>query len=269
MQHTSGIFHAALGLALGALCAASVLAQEVLPKPEPPFGGKIGETYKDSTPDFPKPVAAPAEAPNVLIVILDDVRFGHAGPFGGAVATPTMNRLAKEGLRYNTFHTTALCSSTRGALLTGRKHPHSVGTGVIIELGTGFPGYRGIVPNTTAGFPKILRQNGYAIAAFGKWHNTPDVEKYRIQSSEALPTGKSNVRVEFTPIEPGPGKPAAVKLYVNCKRTGEGRVDKTVPFRYSVEPFDVGMDIVSAVSEEYKPPIVFKGRIEQVKIELK
>jgi phosphoglycerol transferase MdoB-like AlkP superfamily enzyme len=168
MQHTSGIFHAALGLALGALCAASVLAQEALPEPEPPFGGKIGETYKDSTPDFPKPVAAPAEAPNVLIVILDDVRFGHAGPFGGAVATPTMNRLAKEGLRYNTFHTTALCSSTRGALLTGRKHPHSVGTGVIIELGTGFPGYRGIVPNTTAGFPKILRQNGYATAAFGK-----------------------------------------------------------------------------------------------------
>ena len=95
------------------------------------------------------------------------------------------------------------------------------------------------------------------------------MEKYRIQSSEALPTGKSNVRVEFTPIEPGPGKPAAVKLYVNGKQTGEERVDKTVPFRYSVEPFHVGMDIVSAVSEEYKPPIVFKGRIEQVKIELK
>ncbi len=101
------------------------------------------------------------------------------------------------------------------------------------------------------------------------YYNFFEVEKYRIQSSEALPKGKSTVRVEFTPVEQGPGKPATVKLYVNGKQTGEGRVEKTVPFRYSVEPFDVGMDNVSAVSEEYRSPFPFKGRIEQVKIELK
>ena len=111
----------------------------------------------------------------MLIVILDDVGFGHAGTFGGAVATPTLDRLAKDGLRYNQFHTTALCSPTRGALLTGRNH-HSVATGVVIEMGTGYPGYTGIVPNTTAGLPELLRQNGYATSAFGKWHNTPDNE---------------------------------------------------------------------------------------------
>jgi arylsulfatase A-like enzyme len=166
------------------------LAQQVLPKPEPPFGGKIGETYKDSTPDFPKPIAAPASAPNVLIVILDDVGFGHAGTFGGAVATPTMARLAQEGLRYNTFHTTALCSPTRAALLTGRNH-HSVSTGVIIEMGTGFPGYTGVVPNTTAGLPEMLRQNGYATAAFGKWHNTPDNEISPAGPFDRWPTGKT------------------------------------------------------------------------------
>jgi arylsulfatase A-like enzyme len=120
-------------------------------------------------------MSAPAGAPNVLIIILDDVGFGHARTFGGAVATPTMDRLAQNGLRHNQFHTTALCSPTRAALLTGRNH-HSVGTGVIIEMGTGFPGYTGIVPNTTAGLPETLRQNGYATAAFGKWHNTPDNE---------------------------------------------------------------------------------------------
>ncbi|MGA8158465.1 MAG: sulfatase-like hydrolase/transferase, partial [Rhodoplanes sp.] len=138
-----------------------------LPAPQPPFGGRIGMTVRESTPDFPKQIAAPAGAPNVLIILLDDVGFGHAGTFGGAVATPTLDRLAQEGLRYNQFHTTALCSPTRAALLTGRNH-HSVGTGVIIEMGTGFPGYTGIVPDTTVGLPEILRQNGYATAAFGK-----------------------------------------------------------------------------------------------------
>ncbi len=179
----------ALTLAIG-LGGGDVFAQDVLPKPEPAFHGTIGKTYKDSKPDFPKPLQAPAGAPNVLIVLLDDVGFGHAGTFGGAVATPTLDRLAKDGLRYNRFHTTALCSPTRAALLTGRNH-HSVGTGVIIELGTGFPGYTGIVPNTTAGFPEILRQNGYTTAAFGKWHNTPDNEITPSGPFDRWPTGKT------------------------------------------------------------------------------
>lgn len=133
--------------------AGSTIDRTVLPIAGPPFAGRIGDTLKESAPDFPKPVEAPAGAPNVLIVILDDVGFGHAGAFGGAVSTPTMDSLAAEGLRFNSFHTTALCSPTRAALLTGRNH-HSVGTGVVIEMGTGFPGYTGIVPGSAAALPK-------------------------------------------------------------------------------------------------------------------
>jgi len=162
----------------------------VLPVPAPIFGGKIGTTIKDSKPDFPQQIRAPQGAPNVLIIILDDVGFGHAGTFGGAVPTPTMERLANEGLRYNTFHTTALSSPTRAALLTGRNH-HSVATGVVTEMGTGFPGYTGIVPNDAAGLPEILRQNGYTTAAFGKWHNTPDNEISPAGPFDRWPTGKT------------------------------------------------------------------------------
>jgi arylsulfatase A-like enzyme len=179
-----------LSLVLGAVCVPMAWAQDVLPKPEPPFQGTIGQTVNDSKADYPKPLEAPAGAPNMLLIILDDVGFGHAGTFGGAVATPTLDRLAAGGLRYNQFHTTALCSPTRGALLTGRNH-HSIGTGVIIELGTGFPGYTGIVPNTTAGLPEILRQNGYTTSAFGKWHNTPDVEITPSGPFDRWPTGKT------------------------------------------------------------------------------
>src|SRR5262245_31088175 len=136
-------------IALGVAFAFGAGAADVLPKPDPPFKGKIGETIKDSTPSYPQPLKAPKGAPNVLIILLDDVGFGHTSTFGGPVPTPTLDRLAKNGLMYNTFHTTALCSPTRAALLTGRNH-HSVGTGVIIELGTGFPGYTGIIPQSTA-----------------------------------------------------------------------------------------------------------------------
>ena len=168
---------------------ADKLDRTVLPVPDRAFKGKIGRTLKDSQPDFPKQVQSPVGAPNVLIVILDDVGFGHASAFGGAVPTPAMDRLASNGLRFNTFHTTALCSPTRAALLTGRNH-HSVGTGVVVEMGTGYPGYTGLVPNSTAGLPEILRQNGYATAAFGKWHNTPDNEISPAGPFDRWPTGK-------------------------------------------------------------------------------
>jgi arylsulfatase A-like enzyme len=164
--------------------------QNILPHPEKAFEGVIGKTIKESKADFPKSIQAPAGAPNVLLIILDDVGFGHSKTFGGSVETPTMEKLAKTGLIYNQFHTTALCSPTRAALLTGRNH-HSVGTGVIIELGTGFPGYTGIVPNSTVGLPEILRQNGYATAAFGKWHNTPDNEISPAGPFDRWPTGKT------------------------------------------------------------------------------
>ena len=168
----------------------SEAATAVLPQPTAPFAGTIGTSYKESTPDFPRPVAAPARAPNVLLILTDDTGFGHASAFGGATATPTLDRLAANGLRYNRLHTTALCSPTRAALLTGRNH-HSAGTGVIIEMGTGYPGYTGIVPKTTVGLAEVLRLNGYATAAFGKWHNTPATEISPAGPFDRWPTGST------------------------------------------------------------------------------
>src|SRR5262249_44435079 len=130
-----------------ALLASSSLAHaaEILPKPEVPFKGKISRLAKDSTPDFPKEIQAPAGAPNVLLILTDDVGFGASSTFGGPVTTPTFDMLASNGLRYNQFHTTALCSPTRAALITGRNH-HSAATGTIMEFGTGFPGYNSLMP---------------------------------------------------------------------------------------------------------------------------
>ncbi|MCC5670687.1 sulfatase-like hydrolase/transferase [Nostoc sp. CHAB 5784] len=161
---------------------------KVLPVPLPEFKGKIGITYKDSQPDFPQPITAPAKAPNVLLVILDDVGFGQASTFGGSVETPNLTHLAQRGLRYNQFHTTALCSPTRAALLTGRNH-HSVNTGVVEELATGYPGYTAILPKSAATVAEVLRQNGYNTAAFGKWHNTPDYETSAAGPFDRWPTG--------------------------------------------------------------------------------
>ncbi|MDX2135982.1 MAG: arylsulfatase [Saprospiraceae bacterium] len=159
-----------------------------IPKPDPAFGGKVGSTYEASVADFPKQLKAPAGAPNVLIILLDDVGFGMAGTFGGSVPTPNFDRLAQNGLKYNQFHTTALCSPTRGALLAGRNH-HSIATGVIIEMGTGFPGYTGVIPKSTALVSQTLRDNGFATAMFGKWHNTPEPDISPAGPFDRWPTG--------------------------------------------------------------------------------
>ena len=160
----------------------------VLPQPDPAFKGRIGQTYKDSTPSYPQPVKAPKEAPNVLLILLDDVGFGMASTFGGPVPTPNLDQLANNGLKYTRFHTTALCSPTRAALLGGRNH-HSMGTGVIIEMGTGYPGYTGIIPRSTALVSRMLKDNGYATAMFGKWHNTPEPEISPAGPFDRWPTG--------------------------------------------------------------------------------
>ena len=160
-----------------------------LPKPDPEFKGKIGETYKDSTPDYPKPIKPPEGSPNVLLILLDDVGFGMCSTFGGPVPTPNLDKLAAGGLVYNRFHTTALCSPTRAALLTGRNH-HTAGTGVIIEMGTGYPGYTGIIPESCALVPEILRDNGFATAMFGKAHNTPEPQISPAGPFDNWPTGQ-------------------------------------------------------------------------------
>ena len=145
-----------------------------LPEPGWSFSdAKIGMYATESTPDFPKMKQAPKDAPNILLILLDDVGFGWPSVCGGLVRTPTAERLAKRGLFYNQFHTTALCSPTRAAMLTGRNH-HSVAAGVIQEMATGYPGYCGIIPKSCATFAELLKQTGYTCAWFGKNHNVPD-----------------------------------------------------------------------------------------------
>ncbi len=144
-----------------------------LPRPDFHFPGKVGRTYEQSDPpSFPKIVRPPKGAPNVVLILLDDAGFGQFSTFGGGVPSPNIDKLASEGLRYTRFHTTALCSPTRAALLTGRDH-HVAGTGVITELATGYDGYTGIIPKSAGTVAEILRQNGYATAWLGKNHNTP------------------------------------------------------------------------------------------------
>ena len=132
----------------------------------------IKESAKDSKPYWPPTVVPPKGAPNVLLIMTDDQGYGVSGTFGGVIPTPAMDRIAKAGLRYTQFHSTALCSPTRAALITGRNH-HSVGYGVIGEMSTGYPGYDSVIGPESATIGTILRDNGYATSWFGKNHNTP------------------------------------------------------------------------------------------------
>ena len=143
-----------------------------LPPPPLPFGGVIKETASQSTPYWPPRVTPPKGAPNVLLIMTDDQGYGVSGTFGGVIPTPALDRIAAAGLRYTEFHSTALCSPTRAALITGRNH-HEVGYGVIGELSTGFPGYDSIIGPDSATIGRILRDNGYATSWFGKDHNIP------------------------------------------------------------------------------------------------
>lgn len=147
----------------------------VLPIPTPRFTGAIMPNAKDSTSGWPAAVAAPANAPNVLLILTDDVGFGAPSTFGGIIPTPALDQIAEAGLRYTQFHTTALCSPSRAALLTGRNH-HSVGFGNISELSTAYPGYNAIIPPEKAPVSQTLKLNGFSTAWFGKNHNVPPWE---------------------------------------------------------------------------------------------
>jgi arylsulfatase A-like enzyme len=160
-----------------------------LPRPDFRYKGQVGRTYQDSDPPtFPQVLRPPSGAPNVLLILLDDVGFGQFSAFGGGVPSPNMEKLAAQGLRYTRFHTTALCSPTRAALLTGRDH-HVAGTGVITELATGYDGYTGIIPKGAGTVAEILKQNGYATAWIGKNHNTPAWETSEVGPFDHWPSG--------------------------------------------------------------------------------
>ncbi|MFO1089588.1 MAG: arylsulfatase [Hyphomicrobiales bacterium] len=194
-----------------------------LPPPDQPFGGVINLNALQSKPYWPARVVPPKGAPNILLIMTDDVGFAAPSTFGGVIPTPALDRIANSGLRYTNFHSTSLCSPTRAALITGRNH-HSVGFGVISEQSSGFPGYNSIIGKDSATIGRILLENGYRTAWFGKDHNTPDFAASQAGPFDQWPTGmgfeyfygfvggdtsqwQPNLFRNTTPIYPYVGKP--------------------------------------------------------------
>ena len=169
---------------------ADPVQREMLPVPDLPRAGLVTYDAKDPDTTFPpiEELRPPAGAPNVLVVLIDDAGFGASSAFGGPCATPNAERLAAGGLKFNRFHTTALCSPTRAALLCGRNH-HTVGMGGITEIATAAPGYNSMRPNTCAPLAEILKLNGYSTAQFGKCHEVPVWQTSPLGPFDNWPTG--------------------------------------------------------------------------------
>ena len=166
-----------------------IRAQDILPFPKTPSASYAGRTLQESEHNWRVKKSPIAEnAPNILIIMIDDVGFGMPSTFGGGVVTPTMTRLADAGITYNSFHTTSICSPTRASLLTGRNH-HRVGNGVITEMAADFDGYIGVIPKSSATLAEVLRYYGYNTSAFGKWHNSPATELTAMGPFDRWPTG--------------------------------------------------------------------------------
>jgi len=173
---------------LGSPSATTTITGKQLPPPDPKFGGVIKNGALQSKPWWAPRVVPPKGAPNVLLIMTDDAGFGVPSTFGGVIPTPTMDRIAQMGLRYNRVFSTALCSPTRAALITGRNH-HSAGFGVISEQATGFPGYNSIIPKDKATIGRVLLENGYSTSWFGKDHNTPAFEASLVGPFDQWPSG--------------------------------------------------------------------------------
>jgi arylsulfatase A-like enzyme len=172
----------------GSPSATTTIDGKQLPAPPPKFGGVIKEDAKDSKPWWPPQIVPPKGAPNILLIMTDDSGYGVPSTFGGVIPTPTLDRVAKNGLRYTQFHSTALCSPTRAALITGRNH-HSVGFGQVSEFATGYPGYNSIIGPENATIGRILSDNGYATSWFGKNHNTPSFQYSAAGPFDQWPSG--------------------------------------------------------------------------------
>jgi arylsulfatase A-like enzyme len=168
--------------------ATTTISGKQLPPPPPKFGGVIKPNAAQSKPWWPPRVVPPKGAPNILLIMTDDVGFGAPSTFGGVIPTPALDRIAKMGLRFTNFNSTALCSPSRAALITGRNH-HSVGFGVVAEQSTGFPGYDSIIPRSCATIGRILLDNGYRTSWFGKDHNTPDFQASQAGPFDQWPIG--------------------------------------------------------------------------------
>ena len=189
MKRGSSLITGFSALMLGAALALPAGAQEILPFAPKPSGSTAGRTMQEST-YTPLPVVRhlPKDVPNVLIVLIDDVGPAQTDTYGGEIHTPTLSKIAQEGISYTRFHTTAMCSPTRAALLTGRNH-HRVGNGTITELGNDWDGYTGRIPKSSATVAEVLKDYGYNTAAWGKWHNTPASDTTAAGPFEYWPTG--------------------------------------------------------------------------------
>ena len=208
----------------GSPSSTSTVDPYYLPNPPAKFDGQINLDATTSTPYWDPTIVPPKGAPNVLLILTDDVGFGAPSTFGGLIPTPTMDRIANSGLRFTQFHTTALCSPTRAALITGRNH-HSVGFGVITEISTGYPGYNSVITRDKATIGNILKSNGFATSWFGKNHNTPAFQTTQLGPFDQWPIGMGfdyfygfmggetsqwqpgNLVRNTTPIYPNVGKP--------------------------------------------------------------
>jgi arylsulfatase A-like enzyme len=173
---------------VGSPGATTTVSGKQLPAPSPEYGGEIKNDALNSKAWWAPQIVPPSEAPNILLIITDDAGFGVPSTFGGVIPTPSMDRIANDGLRYNNIHSTALCSPTRAALITGRNH-HSAGFGVIAEQATGYPGYNSIISEDKATIGRILLDNGYATSWFGKDHNTPSYAASQVGPFDQWPTG--------------------------------------------------------------------------------
>ncbi|MGO6901093.1 sulfatase-like hydrolase/transferase, partial [Rhizobium ruizarguesonis] len=172
----------------GSPSATTTVDGRYLPNPPEAFGGEINLSAKDSKPYWPPQIVPPKGAPNILLIMTDDAGYGVSGTFGGVIPTPALDRIAQSGLRYTQFNSTALCSPTRAALITGRNH-HSSGFGVISEQATGYPGYDSVLGVENATIGNILKQNGYATSWFGKNHNTPSFQYSTSGPFDQWPSG--------------------------------------------------------------------------------
>jgi arylsulfatase A-like enzyme len=208
----------------GSPSATTTIDGAQIPAPPQKFDGKIDRQATKSKPYWPARIVPPKGAPNVLLIITDDAGYGVSSTFGGVIPTPALDRIARDGLRYANFNSTALCSPTRAALITGRNH-HSVGFGVIAEQATGYPGYDSVITKDKATIGRILTDNGYHTAWFGKNHNTPEYQASQAGPFDQWPTGlgfeyfygfmggdtnqwePGNLVRNTTPIYPYQGKP--------------------------------------------------------------
>jgi len=186
--HSSCCFAEQVTGELGSPGATTTINGKQLPPPDPKFGGVIKEKASESKEWWAPRVVPPKGAPNVLLIMTDDVGFAAPGTFGGVIPTPAMDRIAKSGMRYTNFHSTSLCSPTRAAIITGRNH-HSVGNGVVGEISTGFPGYDSIIKIENGTIGTILKGNGYATSWFGKDHNTPSWQASQAGPFDQWPSG--------------------------------------------------------------------------------